>query len=188
MRIMKYYVDDAGAYLGGSDSTQLSSNEVSNAPNDASEIWDGNQWNSPEPTRQQYIDLVAATLQAEMDKDAQSLGYDTVVTAITYAEEPLVPQFQVDGQSFRAWRSAVWAYAYETLAAYEASLLAYPDLMTQYETNSSQYDLDLAQYEIDIVAEPPLDPAPVEPVFPVAPSEVVTPTIEDIVAGMPVRL
>ena len=35
------------------------------------------------------------------------------MTAVTYADEPSVPQFQADGQALRAYRSAIWAYAYQ---------------------------------------------------------------------------
>lgn len=44
---MKYYIDDAGNYLGGSDSIPLSNNEVLTPPEDAREIWDGLKWEMP---------------------------------------------------------------------------------------------------------------------------------------------
>lgn len=45
MSEMKYYIDGAGAYLGGSDGEPLSANEVPTAPSDARETWDGTGWN-----------------------------------------------------------------------------------------------------------------------------------------------
>ncbi len=44
---MKYFVDDSGNYLGGTDGKPLSANEAPSAPNDAREIWDGEKWNMP---------------------------------------------------------------------------------------------------------------------------------------------
>ena len=131
----------------------------------------------PPPTRQEYIDSTVVAIQSALDADAISAGYDSIHTAVTYADEASVAQFQADGLSFRLWRSKVWEYAYTTLAIYEAALLAYPDLL-------AQYDIDKAQYDIDIIAEPPLDPLPVAPT---APNEVVRPTIEELVKGIPVR-
>jgi len=53
-------------------------------------------------------------------REARSLiidsRYDSIATAVSYAVEPAVPEFQNDGIAFRAWRSLVWAYAYEQLA------------------------------------------------------------------------
>lgn len=50
---------------------------------------------------QKYLDLTAA-----------SYGYADISTAVTYAEEPAVPRFQVQGRAFRAWRSHVWDFCY----------------------------------------------------------------------------
>ena len=122
---------------------------------------------------QEYIDSIAADVQRELDKEAQTKGYDSIHTAVTYADEPTNATFQADGQSFRAWRSNVWAYCYAALGQYENDLAAYPALLEAYEAEKAQYD-------IDVIDTPEL-------IEPVAPSEVATPTIEDIVAGMPVR-
>lgn len=55
-------------------------------------------------------------IQGHLDAAAKSRGYDSIATAVSYAEEPAVPKFQEDGRAFRAWRSLVWAYAYQELA------------------------------------------------------------------------
>lgn len=54
-------------------------------------------------------------IQAHLDGTARACGYDSIGTAVSYAEEPAVPKFQEDGMAFRAWRSLVWAYAYQEL-------------------------------------------------------------------------
>lgn len=50
-----------------------------------------------------------------LDKKAQEYGYNSIVNAITYANEPTVPKFQKEGLAFRAWRSLVWAKGYEII-------------------------------------------------------------------------
>jgi hypothetical protein len=55
-------------------------------------------------------------VQTVLDAKAQSMGYDSILAAITYADEPAVPAFQADGLALRAWRSSVWAHVF---AAFE---------------------------------------------------------------------
>ena len=38
-------------------------------------------------------------------------------TAVTYADEPAVPQYRVEGAALRAWRSKAWAACIEALGA-----------------------------------------------------------------------
>ena len=57
------------------------------------------------PTEQEY----ATAVQAHLDAAAQSLGYDSIHTAVSYAEDAEVPQYMADGRLFRRWRSRVWA-------------------------------------------------------------------------------
>ncbi len=64
----------------------------------------------PAPTKQEIIDSISAALQNVLDTEAQKLGYDNIVTAVSYVGESAVPSFQTDGISFRAWRSNVWEY------------------------------------------------------------------------------
>lgn len=59
-------------------------------------------------------------VQGHLDSTAKAHGYDNVMTAVSYADEPAVAKFQADGKAFRAWRSKVWAYAYEQLAVVQA--------------------------------------------------------------------
>lgn len=55
-------------------------------------------------------------IQARLDAEARARGYDSIATAVSYADEPAVAKFQEDGRAMRAWRSLVWAYAYQELA------------------------------------------------------------------------
>lgn len=70
----------------------------------------------PEPLSEaSVIASIASAVQSHLDATAQSLGYDDIKTAVTYADEPAVPKFQTEGQALRAWRSMVWAKCYEVL-------------------------------------------------------------------------
>ena len=46
-------------------------------------------------------------VQALMDSQATAWGYESLASAITYADEPAVPRFQEQGRALRAWRSRV---------------------------------------------------------------------------------
>lgn len=67
-------------------------------------------------------------VQAMLDESAKAAGYDNVITAVSYAEEPAIPKFQADGQAFRAWRSKCWDYCYEQLAAVKSGARDQPTL------------------------------------------------------------
>ncbi|WP_346829445.1 hypothetical protein ABDX87_20040 [Pseudomonas abietaniphila] len=77
-------------------------------------------WTIVPPSESELTSLYEQAVQAKLNGAAQDRGYDSISTAISYAEEPAVPKFQKDGKAFRAWRSMVWAYAYEQLAAVKA--------------------------------------------------------------------
>jgi hypothetical protein len=80
----------------------------------------------------EVAELITSTfeqaIQAHLNAAAVNNGYDDIMTAISYAEEPAVPRFQNDGKAFRAWRSLVWAYAYEQLAEVKAGARAQPTI------------------------------------------------------------
>lgn len=69
-----------------------------------------------------------AQVQAHLDAAAKASGYDNIMTAVSYADEPAVAKFQADGLAFRAWRSRVWAYAYEALSEVNAGTRETPTL------------------------------------------------------------
>lgn len=71
----------------------------------------------PPPTEQQVIAQYTSAVQNWMDTTAKQFGYDDIGTAVTYAEEPAVPKFQLEGRAFRAWRSACWDFCYTQLSA-----------------------------------------------------------------------
>jgi len=68
-------------------------------------------------------------IQRHLDSKAKELGYDSLISAISYAEEPAVPKFQAEGQALRAWRSKVWAAAYAYLAEADDQAPPSPDAL-----------------------------------------------------------
>lgn len=74
----------------------------------------------PEPTTEQLIERFSSVIQEHMDVAARLAGYDDIKTAVTYADEPSVPKFEAEGKALRAWRSLIWAYGYEQIAAVQS--------------------------------------------------------------------
>jgi len=66
------------------------------------------------------LSALTYSVQAHLDGAARGAGYDSIYTAVSYADEPAVPRFQAEGQAFRAWRSLVWAAANAVRAEVEA--------------------------------------------------------------------
>lgn len=65
-------------------------------------------------------------VQNILDSAAKSKGYDSILSACTYADDATVPRFQAEGQAFRTWRSQCWDYCYQQLGAYQAGTIAQP--------------------------------------------------------------
>lgn len=75
----------------------------------------------------EVVRSIVTAVQAHMDAVAQSMGYDDIKTAVTYADEPAVPRFQAEGQALRAWRSLVWAACYSGLDDIRAGHASMPE-------------------------------------------------------------
>ena len=71
-------------------------------------------------TFEQRSKALQDAVQAQLDAIARAHGYDSIASAVSYAEEPAVPRFQREGQALRAWRSLVWAACYALLAEVQA--------------------------------------------------------------------
>lgn len=65
-------------------------------------------------------------IQRELDAQARALGYDSIISAITYADEPQNTSFQNEGKAFRKWRSEVWTYGYNLLGQWQAGNIPEP--------------------------------------------------------------
>jgi len=80
----------------------------------------------PTPTPEEIQAALTAAVQAHLDGYASSWGYDGMWSAVTYADEPAVPQFAAEGAALRAWRSNVWAACHEVLAEVQAETRPVP--------------------------------------------------------------
>lgn len=80
----------------------------------------------PAPTADEIKRVLTAAVQRHLDVRAQELGYDNIFTAVTYADEPVIQQFQAEGKALRAWRSQVWAACYAVMADVELGQRAVP--------------------------------------------------------------
>jgi len=138
----------------------------------------------PPLTKAEKMKLIEVALQDALDTEAQSLGYDDINTAVSYAADSTVPSFQADGQSFLVWRSTVWAYAYAALAQYDADSTQYDIDKAAYDVLLTQYDIDMIQWLIDVVADSTL----VALVSPIPPTVVVEPTVTGIISKLPIRI
>lgn len=58
-------------------------------------------------------------------------GYGTIDRAVSYAEEPVVPKYQLEGRALRAWRSLVWKRCEEIQKAAAVDKLTLPDTPEQ---------------------------------------------------------
>lgn len=70
----------------------------------------------PVQSDENIVATLTAEVQRHLDDTAKAAGYDTIYTAISYAEEPAVPKFQTEGRALRAWRSIVWERCNEVMA------------------------------------------------------------------------
>lgn len=80
----------------------------------------------PELTPEQLIERFQVSIQVHMDVAARKAGYDDIKTAVTYADEPSVPKFEAEGKALRAWRSLIWVYGYEQIAAVQSGARSLP--------------------------------------------------------------
>lgn len=56
-----------------------------------------------------------AAVNSHIDNQAKALGFDSIITAVTYADEEQDPVNQYRGLALRKWRSACWQKCREIL-------------------------------------------------------------------------
>lgn len=65
----------------------------------------------PSLTQDQQKAACVAAIQEEMERQAQAKGYDSLLSACSYAALPAGAPFQAEGAAFLAWRAQVWQAA-----------------------------------------------------------------------------
>lgn len=104
-----------------------------NAPSGFAAFWRGDRWETlsvaaPPPILDEDGEVsddelkrrAQGLVQAMLDGAAQIMGYDNIISGVTYADEPSVPKFQIEGQRLRRLRSMAWNECYTILAEVEA--------------------------------------------------------------------
>lgn len=109
------WVDGAGASVG--DSYE---NGVFSTPNNS------------QPTADQKIDAAESAIQSMLDDGAKAKGYDSILSAASYAALPVGESFQAEGAAFLLWRAKCWAKCYAILADVKSGKRAEPaDLIAE---------------------------------------------------------
>lgn len=62
----------------------------------------------------QQVANLKSWVQALLDSTAQLYGYDSILSAVSYAGDP-VPAIAAEGDAFKAWRSQVWSTVNPTI-------------------------------------------------------------------------
>jgi len=89
------------------------------------QVWDGLAFSQPVIVLTEAEKLVAieVAVQSHLDSTAQASGYDSILTAITYAGSPVL-KFNGEGIAFRDWRAQCWDTCYQLLAQWQAGDIA----------------------------------------------------------------
>lgn len=77
------------------------------------------------PTEAEILAEMKAAIQGFLDAKPKEREYDGILSLCTYATST-DPKFQAEGQAGVAWRDAVWAKAYDVMAAVRAGERAVP--------------------------------------------------------------
>jgi hypothetical protein len=109
------FLDDAWAVI------ELPKSELPGADPDApADDFEVIEEEAPTDSAQRHVAWAKKVMQNELDLVARSKGYDDMFSAVSYAEEDAVPQFQIEGKAMRRWRSLFWAAGYQVLGAVQA--------------------------------------------------------------------
>lgn len=78
------------------------------------------------PTVEEITAQYSSMVQWEIESRARTMGYDNILTAVSYADEPAVAKYQTEGRALRRWRSLVWQHCQTLLAQVAAGQAEIP--------------------------------------------------------------
>jgi len=84
-----------------------------------------NEEPAPEEQEQALIHKYALAVQRMLDDEAKKLSYDSCLSVCSYYDTGYA-KFDIEGEAFRAWRSAVWVKAYAILDEVKAGTREIP--------------------------------------------------------------
>ena len=70
-------------------------------------------------SRDELLRSLTIDLQVHLNRTAQAMGYDSLASAISYAEDDTVPAWQAEGQALRTWRTTCWSWFYRLTSGTE---------------------------------------------------------------------
>jgi hypothetical protein len=88
-------------------------------PSPAHIAQEGGTWALPAPTPEEVQETLTAAVQAYLDAKVKERGYDSILSACSYATSTDTT-FAAEGQVCAAWRDSVWRKCYGVLAAVTA--------------------------------------------------------------------
>jgi hypothetical protein len=114
--------DELTTVLGSNYGISTAGTEITtNTPEQPDEVafqavLDAHVASAPVRAQAKVIKALTDKVQAYMDKEAQKLGYDTLISACSYAAGTTANKYKTEGLSFLNWRSNVWDYCYAQAA------------------------------------------------------------------------
>lgn len=68
-----------------------------------------------QPTTEEIKQALIDGVQNYMDSVAQTRGYDSLLSLVSYCDDTENEKFRAEGNAGKIWRSQIWTYCYEQL-------------------------------------------------------------------------